>query len=204
MKQKMLLLQYILHQDKNSMIYEVLMATLENPVKNDFVSECQRYIQHLGIGMSFEEIRRISKYTFTKLVKQKVADAGFKYLMTEKNKQSKIMDIKYNNLKIQEYLLDGNRNTELSKLIFKGRSKTLDIKTQKKWKYEDSNCVGCGEKLETVEEILACSGLSENSEQEPTLAYENIFSDNIQEVIKVAIGLKKKLKARKKIIDDKG
>ena len=57
---------------------------------------------------------------------------------------------------------------------------------------------------ETVEEILACSGFSENSEQEPTLAYENIFSDNIQEVIKVAIGLKKKLKARKKIIDDKG
>ena len=137
-------------------------------------------------------------------MKQKVADAGFKYLITEKNKQSKIMDIKYNNLKIQEYLLDGNRNTELSKLIFKGRSKTLDIKTQKKWKYEDSNCVGCGENLETVEEILACSGLSENSEQEPTLAYENIFSDNIQEVIKVAIGLKKKLKARKKIIDDKG
>ena len=38
----------------------------------------------------------------------------------------------------------------------------------------------------------------------PTLVYENIFSDNIQEVIKVAIGLKKKLRATRKIIDDKG
>ena len=32
---------------------------------------------------------------------------------------------------MQEYLADGDRNTDISKLIFKARRKTLDIKLQK-------------------------------------------------------------------------
>ena len=39
------------------------------------------------------------------------------------------MDIEYKSLKIQDYLLDGNKNIELNKLIFKTRGQTLDIVT---------------------------------------------------------------------------
>ena len=53
------------------------------------------------------------------------------------------MDIKYQSLKIQEYLLEGNKNIELIKFIFKARGQTLNIKTQKKWKYSDKICTGC-------------------------------------------------------------
>ena len=54
-------------------------------------------------------------------MKQKTEEAGFRNLLGEKSKQSKIMDIEYKSLKIQDYLLDGNKNIELSKLIFKAR-----------------------------------------------------------------------------------
>ena len=69
------------------------------------------------------------------------------------------MDIESKSLKIQDYLLDGNKNIELSKLIFKARGQTLDIKTQKKWRYSDNVCTGCDLNVETIEEILSCSGL---------------------------------------------
>jgi hypothetical protein len=44
----------------------------------------------------------------------------------------KISNMKYDRLEMQEYLLEGNRNTKLSKLIFKARGKNLEIKSHKK------------------------------------------------------------------------
>ena len=144
-KRKILFLQYILQQDRTSMIYKVLEATQENPLKNDFVTTCERYLEHLKIDLTFEEISQMSQYNFKKLVKEKTKEAGFKYLIEEKNRQSKVCDIQYKCLEIQEYLMEENKNTEISQIIFKLRGKTLDIKTPKKWKYEDDLCLCCGE-----------------------------------------------------------
>ena len=204
MKRKILFLQYILQQETNSMVFQVFKATLENPIKKDFVKVCEKYLEDLQINLTFDEISKMSKFSFSKLVKQKTEEAGFRYLLGEKSKQSKIMDIEYKSLKIQDYLLDGNKNIELSKLIFKARGQTLDIKTQKKWRYSDNVCTGCDLKVETIEEILACSGLIKNDEVEEIGRDESFFSDNFKDIVMMAIRLKKRLKVRQQIIDDKG
>ena len=90
MKRKLIYLQYILQQDKQSMIYQVFKATCENPIKNDFVKTCQKYLDCLDISLTFEEISGMSKYRFKQLVKQKTEEGGFAYLIGEKNKQKKI------------------------------------------------------------------------------------------------------------------
>ena len=85
--------------------------------------------------LSFEDIGKMSTYTFKKIVKEKVIQAGFQYLMEKKNepgKQTKIAHLQYSKLELQEYLLDVNKNTEISKRIYKARGKNLDIKTHKK------------------------------------------------------------------------
>ena len=41
---------------------------------------------------------------------------------------------------MQEYLSDGDRNVNESKMIYKARGKTLDIKLQKRWKYNNTFC----------------------------------------------------------------
>ena len=48
-----------------------------------------------------------------KLVKLKTKESAFKYLMEEKQTQSKISHVKYNELRVQEYLFEGNVNTEV-------------------------------------------------------------------------------------------
>ena len=59
MKRSCLFLQYILKQEKSSMMYQVLKATLENPLKNDFVTTCQKNLNVLGISLSFQEIENM-------------------------------------------------------------------------------------------------------------------------------------------------
>ena len=51
-------------------------------------------------------------------------------------------------------------NLLISKLIFKARSKTLDIKDHKKWKFLDILCVGCKQNEETGLEILTCKNFN--------------------------------------------
>jgi hypothetical protein len=82
--------------------------------------------------------------------------AAIKYLTAQKSKQTKIDDIEYSKLEMQAYLADGDRDNRVSRLIFKARGETLDIKMQKRWKYDDTLCTGCGKNEETGQEILMC------------------------------------------------
>ena len=50
--------------------------------------------------------------------------AAFKYSEGEKSKQKKIIYINYTKLEMQEYLLNGDRNKEVTNNIFKARSPT--------------------------------------------------------------------------------
>ena len=121
-----------------------------------------------------------------------------KYLMGEKNKQTKISDLKYEKLEMQEYLNDGNRNTRISKLIFKARARNLNIKIHKKWKYSDVICVGCGKNDETENELLVCSGFGNEKENEE-LSYSWLFDNSVTKMVKVALEIDKRLKRRKKL-----
>ena len=161
----------------------------------------------LDIKLSFEEIAQMSKWKLKKIVKEKCRVAAFAYLIKEKNKtgrnnkKSKIACIVYDQLEIQEYLYEGNENTNISKLIFKARAQNLDIKMHKKWKYNDTVCVGCGEKEETGEEILSCKYFDDDENNSTNLGYESFFSREVSEIIACAKVTKKRLKARQKILD---
>ena len=203
MKRKILYLQYILKQDKNSMVFQVFEATCENMIKDDFVQTCIKYLETLDIQLSFKEIEEMSAWRFKKLVKQKAKLAALKYLLEKKNepnKQLKISHIIYEDLEMQEYLLDGNLNTKISQLIFKARTKTLDIKTWKRWKYDDDLCVGCSEKPETIEEILICKTFSEK-EGDGNLDLNCIFGQRQSEIYALGTELMRRLRKRENLLE---
>ena len=201
MKRKILFLHYLLNQEKSSMIFKVLQATRDNPVKNDFVKTCEDYLSALKINLSFEQLGDLSNWSVKKLVKEKTAEAAFNYLVEEKCKQVKISHIQYKELEIQDYLMEGNRNNDVAKLIFKARSMTLNIKTQKKWKYKDDICIGCGLNTEDGDEILKCKQYSDG-ENDEKISYSWFFSGNSSDMAKVANVLLKNLKKRDKIMEE--
>ena len=67
-------------------------------------------------------------------------------------------------LRFKNILLMETAKKNIAKLIFKAKSKTLDIKTQKKWKYADTKFIGCKNKEESGDEILICENLSKEVE----------------------------------------
>ena len=172
-------------------MFQVLKATQENPTKNDFVMTCNKYLKTLEISVSFDEISKLSDSGFKRLLKEKVKNAAFTYLIKEKGKQSKILEIKYEKLEIQEYLLRGDRDINVSKCIFEARGNTLDIKSHKKWKYENKLCSGCNENDETGEEIFQCTFFGENLEK---IGYSWFYRGSVNDQIVAAKSMIKKLR----------
>ena len=125
----------------------------------------KKYLKILDLDISFEEITKMSKFSFMKIVKVKTKCAAFAYLEEQKSKQDKIKDIVYSELKMQEYLADGDRNISVSRTVYRARGQTLNIKVHKKWKYDDTLCSGCLVNEESGEEILRCNFLGENMEK---------------------------------------
>ena len=199
MKRKLGFLQYILKQNKDSMIYKILKVTSESSVKNDFVYTCKKYMKTLNFEITFEEIEKMSKFSFKKLLKEKIQYAAFSYLEEQKTKQKKIKDIVYSKLEMQEYLVDGDRQTNVSKMIYKARGRTLDIKLHQKWKYSDTLCSGCQVNEESGEEILRCESFGENEQK---ISYSWFYSSLVSEQISAGKVMMKKLKAKDKIVEE--
>ena len=189
------------------MIYKIFEATLNEPIKNDFVNVCKKYLEELEIHLSFEEIRNLSKWKFKKIVIEKIEIAAFKYLIAVKNKpgrdgkMSKVSNIKYEKLEMQQYLYENN-NTNISKFIAKARAKTLDIKTHKSWKYEDKLCTGCNKTEESGDEILTCGQYGEYKENEKIPACSWFYSDKTSDMMYCAKVMMKRMKVRKEIFEN--
>ena len=141
----------------------------------------------------------MSKFSFKKLLKDKINCAAFSYLEEQKTKQKKIKNIVYSKLEMQEYLVDGDRDTRVSKMIYKARGKTLDIKLHKKWKYSDTLCTGCQVNEESGEEILRCEILGENVQK---ISYKWFYSRLVSDQISAGKVMMKKLKEKDKIIEE--
>ena len=85
---------------------QLLRGAVKNPIKNDFVGTCKKYLECLEINLTFEAIKSLSKWKFKRLMKEKIEKAAFNYLIGLKNKTgrdgrvSKIAKIKYERLEI--------------------------------------------------------------------------------------------------------
>ena len=81
----------------------------------------------------------------------------------------------------------------------------MDLKTHKKWKYEDDLCVGCGKNVESEEEFIRCEGYITNKEESSEkYSYSWFCGDSVSKSIMMASMIYKRLKRRTKILEEPG
>ena len=70
------------------------------------------------LAHSFEEISVTSKDKIKETVKSAMESAAFKFLIQEKNKNSKMANLNYTSLNCQSYLLSDKISTSRKRLLF--------------------------------------------------------------------------------------
>ena len=118
MMRRVMFFQYIMNEDPQCLIQRVLKAQLEKPSKNDFILSVEKTLEELDIHLSHEDLMNTSTESLHKFVKQQVEEQALAYLNMMKLKHSKVLHIRHESLKIQEYLMPENvKSIEMSKFL---------------------------------------------------------------------------------------
>ena len=95
-------LHYILTRKEEDLVSKVFWVQKDHPVKNDFYSTVAKDLEAFGIEMTFQEIKEYKIEDFKSFVSDRMNQTALEYLNSLKENLSKVKDINYSELKIQE------------------------------------------------------------------------------------------------------
>ena len=105
-KMRCLYLKYILSQDEDSLLFKFFKLQEEQSSKGDWVWTVLADLKELQIEKSLDEIKQMSQYQFSNLLKLRSNENALKYLIGKQ--KTKGSEIKYSNLEMSEYLMPIN------------------------------------------------------------------------------------------------
>ena len=98
-------------------IRKVFDAQKRKPVLNDWVNIIKKDREDLNIILNESQIGSLKKYKFKSIVKEKISNIAFKYLMDIK--ESKLSNAVYKEFKIQKYLKSDKLSNDEKSLLFR-------------------------------------------------------------------------------------
>ena len=181
---RLMYLWEILHRDKSELIHRVYRAQRVSNNIGDWVRLIDQDKSELQITLTDDQIQGVSKQSFKTIVKRQVTQNFLQNLEDQKRKHSKLKFMNTKDLKTAEYIKSPAFSTREKRLLFKLRSRTLDVKCNFPGKYGDLKCISCGLLEETQGHLLQCSKISKELQylsQKVSTVNENFIYGNIQE-----------------------
>ena len=171
-------LHNILKKDDEELVKEIYNAQKESPVDGDFCKLVAADMDQINMNMSESQISNMKKEAFKQLVKKKVTNAALKRLLQIKENHSKMNQLSYSKLQIQEYLKNPLFDSESMAMLTALRTRTVrGVRNDFRGMYSNTECpLGCGNS-DTIQHILACSALSKYMSSESITKYKVEFQD---------------------------
>ena len=173
-KKRLLFLKNILNEEPSSMIQRFVRLQFEKPKKGEWGAMCIENMKYLGIELTMEEIRALSKNRFMEILRKSIKEKALQYLLIKRGSKGK--EIVYQNLKMAEYLLPNNESLSISekRYIFAIRNRMVEIEVNFPQNKTETKCF-CGETM-NMNHIYSCKQLNNENIEVP---YEAIFSEEI-------------------------
>ena len=169
----------ILHKNESELVKKVFKAQKTFAVKNDWIIQVQNDLKECKINLSEEEILKMSKYSFKKLMKEKIRVIAANYLITQKEKHSKSEILEYSK-EMQVYLRNESLRIRDKMLLFRLRNRLLNVKMNFKRKYNHNlQCRLCKKEEESQIHLTQCEVILSDSNVKKALegySYNDTFS----------------------------
>ena len=86
------------------MLNKFFMCQWNYPVKNDWTTQVRSDLEDFNLNVDLTDLKSKSKTTFKKIIKLKMKEYSLEYLNNLKEKHSKMENLTYSKLKLQNYL----------------------------------------------------------------------------------------------------
>ena len=118
----------ILNKSESDLVRKCLTAQIINPVRNDLATTFNEDLRKCGIALTMYEISKMKKSKFRKIVNCQIREIAKDYLINLKSKHSKLDGIS-DSYGQEKYLFSSNMSTEEKQVLFKFRTRMIDVKS---------------------------------------------------------------------------
>ena len=194
---------YILAQGPETIMFKVLKTQMKYKTKRDWVTSIENDLKELDLHVSFANIQEMKKAAWKNIVRNSIRQKTFKSLETMKQSHSKVKQLRYISLQMQDYLIPNdtkNLNKDDVQNIFKIRSKVMEVKMNRKNLFETHECKVCLIENETQEHLYECKKIwmLKNKIHTEYPNYEKILWGNVKEKVEVSKIFLENMKIRQK------
>ena len=156
---RVMYLYHILTREEDALITRAFWAQVRKPAKGDWCTVVREDLESIGLShLSYEKISNMKEETLRTLLKDKIRETAFHKLQEEKQKNSKMIALRYTNLSLQPYLSTESRlsNNEKRALF---RWRTHMIKVKQNYGVKDAMCPLCKKESDSQYHLLTCPEL---------------------------------------------
>ena len=187
-------LHYLLNQPKEGMLSKFFYAQWQHSSRLDWTEQVKMDLFDFGLPRDLELLESRSTNNFKNLIKKKAREFELRSLVTIKKTQSKMKNLKYDKLKLQEYLQ--TMDTDLATHVLRFRLRMASFSENFKGQGPQKFCPLCGIHPDSQAMSFQCGNVKATLKIEEK--YENIFKNDIS--LRMAKLLKSIVKLRDKLI----
>ena len=198
MKRRILYFHLIMQRSDDEITKQIVCIQKYDCLEGDFYAQTKQDLDALSI--SDEELSK-SNESFKDIVVKRVKDAAYTFLINKATEHSKVNATIYISCDGAGYFRDQRFSPDLANLLFQFRTRGFLVKNNFRNNYKNTNilCPLCEMEDDTQEHLFQCEKLICNTAVGCT--YEDIFSDNNDVLLNVAVKLKKIVEWRKTLLN---
>ena len=201
-------LQTILKREDDELTKRIYRAQVNDPSPGDFIELIKNDFRMIGVEFDERKVKAMTKEDYKHCIKKKIQIAAFEYLRKLQETHSKIRNIAYSKLEIQNYMKSPIFSDEEVNTLHALRSRAIDCKANYKSMYKDEDflCTLC--RLENCDQkhILECKVLLDTFKTEEisnhNIVYEDIFHKEVTKQKAVTSLFQALIELRRKMLQD--
>ena len=172
-------LHYLANLKENEMLYKVFYAQWKHPVKDDWTIQVQKNLEDFELDMTLDDLKKKSANSFKRIMKIKSKEYTLNYLIEIKDSHSKMDNLEYPELKLQNYLRDDEIPLNEARNLYRFRTRVANFKENFKNGHQSCAipCPLCLVQPDTQAHSLQCPEIREKIDVKGT--YSDIFNEDI-------------------------
>ena len=195
-------LKHILTRNEDELIKKVYKAQKGNPTKGDFAILVEKDLKKLGVLHKDVESETMTPNMLKKALKDNAKSAAFGELLQDLSKSTKVQNLKYNKLQLQDYLKSDKFTSEEARMMTALRSKCVkgirsDFKNMQKCIHCPLKCNDDIQAEDTHEHILKCTRLSGSN-----VSLDFIHGSTVEQSL-IATSMAELMRERTRILEEK-
>ena len=197
---RILYYQTIMMRPDDEVTKKVVTRQKERMIEGDFYTQVSADMANLNI--SENDVLDSSYNTLKLKLKREITVAALSYLKEIGRNHSKVRNEMYTHLNGMSYFSSNRFTPDLSNLLFKFRTRMFNVRNNFRNYYKQQNtvCPVCQDGEDSQEHLFKCKLIRKTVETHGSV-YEDIFSDDVDTLLKVANVLKQLAKVREDFND---